>query len=48
MRRKTITIQEFYCATEKTQSPKYVYFEDRYQMKTKIYLTIFKYLCNLS
>lgn len=29
MGRKTITIQEFYCAIEKTQSPEDVYFEDQ-------------------
>lgn len=32
MGRKTIAIQEFYCAIEKTQSSKDIYFEDQYQM----------------
>lgn len=35
MGRKTIAIQEFYCAIEKIQSSKVIYFEDQYQMNKK-------------
>lgn len=43
MGRKTITSQEFYCATEKTQPSKEVYFKDQYQMGKKKKKTF----CNL-